>query len=399
MPRDSFSTSLAAIVFVIAGAAAARGSTQDPPRSSPEPPPRAAADPNTLWARLIADHAHHPRARHSWKDVRAALASNPKYAATKLKLEERAMVGLVPIGENPVTQLWEFYDLRSAWDGQRHPRNIVIPEHARDGTIQVGAETGIVLVLLPGGSFHMGAQDSEEGAPGFDPLTHPAESPVVRVTLAPFLIARHEVTQAQWARLAAGTDVEEWPSVGKVGTLVRGKTVMPSNPVDRVDWTSCNTVLHTAGLTLPTEAQWEYACRAGTTTPWWPGARPEDLEGKENVLDVTGHASFAIPARTFSFDDGYVYSAPVGSFLANAFGLHDVHGNVREWCLDEKATYADPIQPGTGELLPAKKVGRHHHRGGSFFTDLPLTRSPYRNYNVPSFRADWLGVRAARRVS
>ena len=390
------SGSFVAIAIAFASSATAQPPTQDP--SSPPPAPQAtsALDANRIWAKLLADVPRHPKAKHTWEAVRAAVASNPKYAGRKPKLADRTTVGQVPLGENPVTKLWEFYDLRSAWDGTRHPRNLPLPEHRPDGTIEIGDDTGIILVLVPGGSFDLGAQKSSETEPGFDPRAFPAESPVVRVELDPFLIARHEITQGQWARLARGMDVEKWPSVGKIGDVFGGKKVTAAHPVDRVDWNSCNSVLTQNGLVLPTEAQWEYACRAGTSTPWWPGDQPEDLAGKENVRDKTGDASFRIPGLSFSFEDGHFYSAPVGSFTANAFGLHDVHGNVREWCLDEKATHADPVQPGTGQLLPGVKSGRHYHRGGSFFCDLPLTRSTYRNYNVPTFTADWLGVRPAR---
>ncbi len=386
------------VAVAFAGVAPTQTPTQNPPKASPASQPKATPDPNRIWAKLLADLPRHPKARHTIEAVRAAVASNPKYAGFTPKLTDRTTVGLVPLGENPVTKLWEFYDLRSAWDGTRDPRDIPLPEHRPDGTIEIGDDTGIVLVLLPGGAFSMGAQESSETDPGFDPRAFPAEAPVVRVELTPFLIARHEITQGQWARLARGMNVAKWPSVGKVGAVIGGKRVTAANPVDRVDWTSCNNVLTQNGFVLPTEAQWEYACRAGTSTPWWPGDSPEDLAGKENVRDKTGNASIRSPGPSFAFDDGHFYSSPVGCFAANAFGLHDVHGNVREWCLDEKASNSDLKKAGTGQLLPRVRSDHHFHRGGSFFCDLPLTRSSYRNYNVPTFTADWLGARPARLI-
>ena len=69
---------------------------------------------------------------------------------------------------------------------------------------------------------------------------------------------------------------------------------------------------------------------------------------------------------------------------------------MREWCIDQKARYTDPVKPGTGELLPEAKSDNHYHRGGSYCSDLPLTRSPYRNWQKPMGKADWLGRRAVR---
>lgn len=351
------------------------------------------------WAKqLAALPREHPKSAHRWADVRASVAGSKHYRSCRIDLSPQAVAGLVPIGVNPVTGLWEFYDLRSAWDGAHHLGDLEIPAHAPDGTITVGADTGVVLVLLPGGKFLRGAQADDDSAAGFDARAFPSESPVVEVELAPFLLARHELTRAQWARLVLGTDVEPWPGHIKTGAVVAGKAVTVTNPVERVDWSSCQLVLSRNGFVLPTEAQWEYACRAGTTTPWWSGEDPESLAGKENVRDATGDRVIKIPGPSFGFDDGYAFTSPVGSFAANAFGLHDMHGNVREWCLDQQARNGDRVKPKTGELLPKVETDNHYHRGGSFFADLPLTRASYRNWNKPTFTADWLGVRASRPV-
>lgn len=378
------------------------GAAQQAP-TRPEPPAASGKQApgkiglNEIWAKKVAELSlAHPRAAQTWGKVRAALMENEKYAKCKVTLEERNIIGLVPIGENPVTKLWEFYDLRSAWDGASDPREIAIPEHRPDGTVDVGDDTGIVFVLLPGGSFRMGAQSTKKDAPCFDERAFDRESPVKTITLAPFFLARHELTQGQWARLSKSGDFPEAPSQFKVGLSFGGKAVRWANPVESVDWPTCTALLKQHGLVLPTEAQWEYGCRAGTSTPWWPGSEPEDLAGKENVRDKTGDKAVQPPAQPFPFDDGFTVTSPVGTFPANTFGLHDMHGNVREWCQDEDGPYSAPTRAGDGLRLPVKKSRFRCYRGGAFGCDLPLTRSAYRPFNVPATVMNWLGVRPVR---
>ena len=85
---------------------------------------------------------------------------------------------------------------------------------------------------------------------------------------------------------------------------------------------------------LPTEAEWEYACRAGTTTRYWSGDDPETLAKVGNVADATAKAKFANWKYTIKASDGYVFTATVGQFTPNAFGLYDMHGNAWQWCAD-----------------------------------------------------------------
>ncbi|HET9361531.1 MAG TPA: hypothetical protein VFO58_17385, partial [Vicinamibacterales bacterium] len=89
----------------------------------------------------------------------------------------------MPIGENPVTHLWEFYEMRSSWDGVQDPRTILIPQHRGDGSIEVMGDTGIVFVLLPGGTFLLGAQRQNAVRPHFDPDARRDDPPVHEVTL------------------------------------------------------------------------------------------------------------------------------------------------------------------------------------------------------------------------
>lgn len=147
---------------------------------------------------------------------------------------------------------------------------------------------------------------------------------------------------------------------------------------------------------LPTEAEWEYACRAGTTTAYQHGDDPEDLVLVGNVADGTFKAFKAkFPQRTtINARDDYIFTAPVGKFRPNDFGLHDMHGNVGEWCADwydakyyANSPSADPAGPSSGAFRVC--------RGGSWNIAAGGCRSACRSRNVPSHRVSNLGFRLA----
>ncbi len=167
---------------------------------------------------------------------------------------------------------------------------------------------------------------------------------------------------------------------------------------DAIDFCAWLSAKEKATYRLPTEAEWEYACRAGTTTRYHNGDDPEKLVEVANLYDETTRRVFPEWSDyATKASDGFVFTAPVGSFRPNAFGLYDMHGNVWEWCADwhDDEYYAhspvdDPQGPAEGYIRV--------RRGGSWHTWPFYMRSSYRNYNDPDTRYLLLGFRVLREI-
>ena len=209
-------------------------------------------------------------------------------------------------------------------------------------------ETGIEFVLLPGATFNMGAQSVEENDPNYDPNALADEGPVHAVTLDSFLIAKTEVTQAQYAAVT-GLFPSNYP-----GDLQR--------PVEGVSWDDLNErpngFLARTGLRLPTEAQWEYAARGGTSTAFSFG---DDCNAPNCDACAT--------ADDFMWWCGNAASTthPVAEKMPNPFGLFDMHGNVWEWCEDvyDAVFYVKPEATDPNPVSTAGSTNRVF-RGGSW---------------------------------
>jgi formylglycine-generating enzyme required for sulfatase activity len=331
-----------------------------------------------LKRRSIDDYAA------AWRETISQIARSPHYGGLRIKEQ----LGLVPLGPDPVTGLFEFAELQTG------------EPPVRDAGAAIGAspDQGIVFVLIPGGTFLMGAQRTEPEKPNYDPDARNDEYPPNEVTLGAFFLSKFEMTQGQWMRFTGknpslSVPGKKYRTATKAGTI---QNILLSDPVEQVSWDDCTKALGRLGLVLPTEAQWEYAARAGTRTPWWCGDDKGELQKFANVADH----SFAANGGTNAFedwDDGYATHTQVGNFPANRFGLHGVIGNVWEWCRDGKVSYTVPVQPGDGlriALDPKTRVVR----GGSFAFNAANARSAFRNEQAPTGRIGNIGVRPARAI-
>jgi serine/threonine protein kinase/formylglycine-generating enzyme required for sulfatase activity len=329
--------------------------------------------------------------RDEWNRVIREISDqglSPSYRGTIL----RPQLGLVPLGRDPRSGLQEFAHLASG----------TAPTRGSDGNLQITEENGIVLVLLPGATFAMGAvrPDDERplGSPNVDPQALDREGPVTEIELAPFFISKFELTQAQWLR-ATGSN----PSAFHPGNKYAGEQRSLLNPVENINWAQSDLVLRRLGLALPTEAQWEYAARGGTDTVWWFGNEKTGLSAAGNLADrsTPGTRPWAFDPE---LDDGRISHAPIGTFAPNPFGLHDTIGNVQEWVRDWYFDWwMQKTRPNDGERIivaenPRFPVQRRVVRGGSYAAIPSYSRSANRHHVPPVWLSDDLGVRPARAI-
>lgn len=335
---------------------------------------------NEMHARCVVDHAA------AWEEAKRAIASSEHYGG----LEITAQTGLIPLGADPSSGLHEFALLRSGSLPRRSDKSgkLMLPRGLSDR--ERPEDFALVFVLIPGGSFSMGAQRTDASARNYDKQATDGEGPVHDVKLAPYFLSKFEMSQAQWKRLGDGSSPSLYLKLNP--DKVRG-----FHPIDAVTWTQANELLRWHGLTIPTEAQWEHAARARTTTPWSTGADWRSLRGAANLLDRSGLAAGFPPRETpLPWSDRAAHVLPVHIFRPNAFGLHHIHGNVFEFCREWIGNYDEycAIAAGDGERDTEEARGRVV-RGGCFMGGAVSARVSSRT-QAPMHAVAYIGIRPAR---
>jgi len=240
-------------------------------------------------------------------------------------------------------------------------------------------KTGIEMVFIPAGEFMMGSNDGDSN-----------EMPVHKVRITrPFYMGKYEVTIKEYmsflnsAGNSSGADLkdEDCPvkRVGNGYSLSRNKFGQDlRQPMAEVSWNGSKAFCDWAGLRLPTEAEWEYACRAGTTTAYTFGGDDDNLSRYAWHWDNNGHKT-----------------CPVGGKILNAWHLYDMHGNVWEWCADwyDKSYYGmSPTEDPKGPTSGRSRI----RRGGSWFNLSNGCRSANRGANSPADASGDIGFRVVR---
>ena len=336
--------------------------------------------------RLVKDIERRSRieAAEDWAAAIAEISELGVYRG----LELAPLWGLAPLRRDPRSGLWEFWLVAS---GNR-------PHHDGDGPLELDEESAAVLVLIPGGEVVVGAQPDDAGVMHLDPLAQPAEQPPLGYDLDPYLLGKHEVTRGQWLRMTGEEGVDQ--ATASVVSMSK------DHPAIHVSWFEAESQLRRFGLILPTEIQWEGACRAGLVTPWITGSTPLGLDRFANLADLSaertdGSAGWNYaPAHEFGLDDGQTLDAPIATFLPNGLGLHDMHGNVWEWCRDMPAPYGlTEVEPGDGLRIIPESVGElgiRVLRGGAFGNPPERLRSSVRWSAEQDFRSYSIGIRMSR---
>ena len=244
-------------------------------------------------------------------------------------------------------------------------------KHADHRTLDLGGGVKMEFIFIGPGEFTMGSPANEEGRSADESPQHP-----VKISKG-FWLAETEVTQAQYQAL-----------MGNNPSSFKGD----QNPVEQVSWDEakafCAKLSQKANVSarLPSEAEWEYACRAGTTTPFSTGATISTDQANHNGNTTYGSGRKGVYRET---------TTPVKSFAANPWDLYDMHGNVWEWCADVWHENYTGAPPDGRAWTTGGDQSSHVFRGGSWIYDPPFLRSALRNGGASDSRSFDYGFRPA----
>lgn len=295
------------------------------------------------------------------------------------------------------------------WTGHAYAaRHAHVSKPLKPGTVFSDCRACPEMVVLPPGHFAMGSPDAEAGR-GDD------EGPVHQVNVAAFALGKTEITRAQFAAFVKST---KYATGDKCWTLENGKYEQRSerdwrtpgypqtdnHPVVCINWSDAQAyaiwLSRKTGkqYRLPSEAEWEYAARGNTSSARYWGDNPDEACAYANTADQSAqaHIQGASSWSVHQCIDGFAYTAPVGSFKANAFELNDMLGNVLEWTADSyHPSYKDA--PGDASVWQGD-AEKHVLRGGSWNNGPSNVRAAMRAAKKPELRFSIFGFRLARKL-
>ena len=318
------------------------------------------------WTKRAAERTLEAQ-RDAWKSCQARLAKNKLY--TGLKLE--AQIGLVPLGANP-QGYEEFAMLRS---GTR-------PKRKDNGELAIDEGSAIVFVLIPAGKVEVGLRVAPRAW----------EDKIAPIDIAAFFMGKHEISRGQWQRLK----FRKAP-----GSLQFAAYACDAahHPVEGVSWLAARDFLRSFALDLPSEAQWEYTARRGLDSENFLAVFDKP---QANVADATFAGFARLRTGRRPYDDGFDLLAPIGSLHPDACGLHDMIGNVAEWCREAwfpaLLSHFVMSMDGTGYFHVPTATRQRSVRGGSFDTRLRNARIGVRNGRLEALGHPGVGFRATRRL-
>jgi len=323
----------------------------------------------------VAESAPGPEAKPGAKPEAGSAQKQEADATTQpvAKAVKEALAEEVPVAPaKPSLPTFSFEVVRVDARGNETQREQRSAEYRRE---DLGQRVTLDMVAIPGGSFQMGSAAGQ----GDDD-----ERPQHKVTVKPFLMGKYPVTQAQWKAVAALPKVER--SLEAEPSEFNGQ----NRPVEQVNWDAavefCQRLSRKTGrdYRLPSEAEWEYACRAGTDSAFYCGE--------------TLTADLAIYNASYTFGSGPKgkyrnETMEVGSFPANDFGLYDMHGNVGEWCQDHWHVNYKGVPTNGSAWLSDYKNATRLLRGGSWNFPPNFCRSANRDWIARDRRLNNIGFR------
>jgi formylglycine-generating enzyme required for sulfatase activity len=256
-------------------------------------------------------------------------------------------------------------------------------------TEDLGDKIELDMVLIPTGRFEM-------GSPADELERRDNEGPQHSVTVPSFFMGRTPITQAQWRQVVKLPQVKD-----KLDNPDPSRFKGPELPVEQVSWDDATEFCarlsrHTQReYRLPSEAEWEYACRAGTTTAFHFGETIDaEVANYQAQDEKIGDTTYPGKYGRGKFGEYCKHTTPVGSFPPNQFGLYDMHGNVWEWCMDDwHDNYKKAPNDGSVWLKNVKTASTKVLRGGSWLNHPRDCRSAYRSSYSRDLRSDGIGVR------